>query len=119
MSKSINEEIERFKQKRSAYKALFDADGFVKSSSELGGSSEEIIARPIVEWLEYKASSEYFFENQPDVLTDELPNDKFKELDLDRLWDLVAPRLKDLITGYVTEQIDSIEEDEEEEAQSE
>ncbi len=99
MSESMNEAVEEFKKMRAAYNARFDADGFVKSSRELGGSSEEIIARPIVEWFEEYASA-YKFE--PDLqFSGELDDDKFKKINLDKLWDLVSPHLKDLVKNYL------------------
>ena len=62
-------------------------------------SSEEIIARPIVSWFKEYASA-YNFEPNGQFLR-ELDDDKFKNLDLDKLWELVGPCLKDLIKEYL------------------
>ena len=99
MSESVNKAVEEFRKMRAKHEAVFGEDGFVKSSSEIGGSSEEIIARPIVSWFEEYASA-YNFEPNGQFFR-ELDDDKFKNLDLDKLWELVGPHLKDLIKEYL------------------
>lgn len=62
-------------------------------------SPEEKISIPILVWLRDNAG-DYNFESNlqfKGILSD----DEFKNLDLDKLWDLVAPNLKDLIKDYL------------------
>ena len=62
-------------------------------------SSEEIIARPIVSWFEKHAS--YYEFNSNEEFNEKLDDDEFKNLDLDKLWEIVGPYLKDLIKDYL------------------
>lgn len=74
-------------------------EAFMKLFSSSADSSEEKIARPIVSWFKEYASA-YKFE--PDLqFSNKLDDDAFKNLDLDKLWDLVSPHLKDLIKDYL------------------
>ena len=65
----------------------------------MSNSSEEKISIPILVWFRDNAG-DYNFESN--LQFDEiLSDDEFKNLDLDKLWDLVAPNLKDLIKDYL------------------
>lgn len=65
----------------------------------MSNSPEEKISVPILVWFRDNAG-EYNFESN--LQFDEiLSDDEFKNLDLDKLWDLVAPNLKDLIKDYL------------------
>lgn len=62
-------------------------------------SPEEKISIPILGWF-YNHATGYEFESElqfKGVLSD----DKFKSLDLDKLWEIVGPHLKDLIKEYL------------------
>ena len=50
-------------------------------------------------WLEEHASAYHF--NSDYEFRGELSDDEFKNLDFDKLWDLVAPDLKGLIKNYL------------------
>ena len=63
-------------------------------------SSEEIIAQEIVSWFEEYASAFSNFEPNEEFC-DTLDDDEFKNLDLDKLWEIVGPHLKDLIKEYL------------------
>ena len=65
----------------------------------MSNSPEEKISVPILVWFRDNAG-DYNFESN--LQFDEiLSDDEFKNLDLDKLWDLVAPNLKDLIKDYL------------------
>ena len=66
---------------------------------KVSNSPEEKISVPILVWFRDNAG-DYNFESN--LQFDEiLSDDEFKNLDLDKLWDLVAPNLKDLIKDYL------------------
>lgn len=62
-------------------------------------SPEEKIALAIRYWFSENASAYHFASNYE--FQGELNDDEFKNLDLDKIWDLVAPDLKNYVKDYL------------------